>query len=72
MEVNYFCIRCMTPLKGKQEKFCSDICRKKYHHKISYRKMWRKINAKIKTKNIEKKLRRKILIEQEIKRRKEI
>jgi hypothetical protein len=72
LEVNYFCIRCMTSLTGKQEKFCSDKCGRKYRHKISNRKKWKEINAKAKTKKIEKKTRRKILIEQEAKRREEL
>jgi hypothetical protein len=72
MEVNYFCIRCMTSLTGKQQKFCSKNCGRKYRHKIYLRKKWRLINAKAKTRKIAKKTRRKVLIEQEIKRREEM
>ena len=69
--VNYFCIYCMTPLRGKQKKYCSEKCRKKVSIKKWKQKKWRLINAKIKTKKIIKKTRRKILIEQEeIKREK--
>ena len=71
-QVNYFCLRCMKSLTGKQEKFCSEQCRKKFAKKIYKKKYWRKINAKTKTRKIEKKLRRKFLIEHEIKRRKDL
>ena len=67
--VNYFCIRCMHSLTGKQEKFCSEKCRKKAANKRWKKKHYRQLNAKIKTRKIKSKVRRNLLIEQEIKRR---
>lgn len=72
LEVNYFCIRCMASLTGKQKKFCSDFCRKKVSNKRWKKKHWRKINAIIKTRKIKSKIRREMLIEQEVKRREEL
>ena len=68
---NINCVHCGDPLTGKQQKYCSDRCRKRVLNKKWKQKHWKVINAKIKTKHIEKKLRRKILIEQEVKKRKE-
>ncbi len=69
--INYFCIRCMKSLTGKQEKFCSEKCRKKIANKRWRKKHFGQLNAEIKTRKIKNKIRRKLLIEQEIKRREE-
>ena len=69
IEKNTNCLHCGNPLTGKQEKWCSERCRKKVANKKWKQKHWAKINAIIKTKKIKKKLKRKLLTEQEIKRR---
>jgi len=69
---NTACLRCGDPLSGKQEKYCSERCRKKAANKRWKQKHWRLINAKTKTRKIAKKTRRKVLAEQEIKKRKDL
>ncbi len=71
-EENKICLHCGNPLTGKQQKYCSKLCSKRNRHKIYMKKKWRLIYAKAKTRKIEKKLRRKFKIEQEIKRREEL
>ena len=63
------CIHCNGPLTGKQQKFCSERCSKRVRNKKTKKKYWKTLNAKNKTRKIERKLKRKFLIEQEIKRR---
>lgn len=68
-EENKICLHCMKPLTGKQQRYCSTLCSKKHRHKIYKKKKWRVINAKTKTMKITNKLKRKFLIEQELKKR---
>ena len=37
---NYFCIRCMKSLTGKQQKFCSEKCRKKLLIRGGKKALW--------------------------------
>lgn len=69
---NINCIHCNNPLTGKQEKYCSERCRKRVNGKKQKKKYWRKIHSIIKYNKIKSKVRRKMLIEQEIKRREEM
>ena len=71
MEKHTTCIRCGKILTGKQQKYCSDWCGNYLRKKRLKHEKWRVIHAKAKSRRIEKRLRRKIAIEQEIKRRKE-
>ena len=66
---NINCIHCDNLLTGKQEKFCSERCSKRVKYKKWKKKHWTKVNAIVKTNKIKKKLRRKFLTEQEIKKR---
>lgn len=67
---NINCSYCGTPLFENQKKYCSRTCSKKAYHKKKIRKKWRIIHSKIKIRKMTKKIRRRVLIEQEEKRRK--
>ena len=66
---NYICLHCGELLTGKQEKYCSERCRKRASNKRWKKVHWGKINAIIKANKIKSKQRRKELIKQEELRR---
>lgn len=67
--IKLICLRCRKELTGKQSKWCSSLCYKKVRRIKRHRKKWKIIMARAKANKIEKKIRRKFLIEQEIKKR---
>jgi len=69
--INLICVHCRNDLTGKQQKYCSERCRKREANKRWRKKYFGQLNAKIKTRKIKNKVRRKLLIEQEIKKREE-